>query len=307
LPFTKDSKCSGCVSGNTDSSTLEQTIISEAKDNQINQTTASVVTEQRVSQRNIKVNKERPGSIMLNKAPPGCRFERENEINPKSNKFSHNLRLQLSANNLNCLGGNTLNTIYALGHHMLLGESKMEAYKSPTTSNDLHFTTVVNELSNDLHYSIALSKLMTKDNSPKLNELAKIINSAKVPMLIVLNITYSGGQLRKHLIGIVPSVMIDNKSEMHIVDGYNTDRKSVPFNEENVKWCCSGCTSYFIEQFVLFTPGKKCLSNLSKVQPDKTTPDKTTTPQIYKTIKTRDELLGFIPSNYQSKKRKRGL
>ena len=132
LPFTKDSKCSGCVSGNTDSSILEQTIISEAKDDQINQTTASVVTGQRVSQRNIKVNKERPGSIMLNKAPPGCRFERENEINPKSNKFSHNLRLQLSANNLNCLGGNALNTMHALGHHTLLGESKMEAYKQPS-------------------------------------------------------------------------------------------------------------------------------------------------------------------------------
>ena len=92
-------------------------------------------------------NKERPGSIPLNKAPPGCRFERKNEINPKSNKFSHNLRLLLSSNNLNCLNGNTLNTIYALGHHPLFGESQMQAYKSPTTSNDLHFTTVVHKLS----------------------------------------------------------------------------------------------------------------------------------------------------------------
>jgi hypothetical protein len=85
-------------------------------------------------------------------------------------------------------------------------------------------------------------------------------------MLIVLNISYSGNQTRRHLIGIVPSVMIDNKSEMHIVDGYNKDLKSFPLNEENLNWCCSGCTSYFIEQLVFFTPGKKCLRKLSTLR-----------------------------------------
>ena len=146
--------------------------------------------------------------------------------------------------------------------------------------------------------------VMTKYNSLKFNELAKIINSAKVPMLIVLNINYSGSQSRRHLIGIVPSRMIDNKTEMHIVDGYNTDQKSVPLNEDNLLWCCSGCISFFVEQFVLFTPGEKCLCALSKVQTEETT-----THQIYTTNKTRDELMTFIPSKYRcvSKKRKRGL
>jgi hypothetical protein len=146
--------------------------------------------------------------------------------------------------------------------------------------------------------------VMPKYNSLKFNKLAKIIISAKVPMLIVLNINYIGSQSRRHLIGIVPSRMIDNKTEMHFVDGYNTDQKSLPLNEENLLWCCSGCNSFFVEQFVLFTPGKKCLCALSKVQPEETTNH-----QIYKTIKTCVELLDFIPSNYccVSKKRKRGL
>jgi hypothetical protein len=102
--------------------------------------------EKRVSQRNIKV-KGIPGLLPLKNSPAGCRFESKNEINTKSNKFSHDLRLQLSSKNLNCLNGNTLNTIYALGHHPLFGESQMQAYKSPTTSNDLHFMTVVHKLS----------------------------------------------------------------------------------------------------------------------------------------------------------------
>jgi hypothetical protein len=148
--------------------------------------------------------------------------------------------------------GNTLNTIYALGHNPLFKESTIQAYKTPTTAsnNDFHFNFVFNELSNEHGYTTAVSKFLTKDNSLKFNELEQCINSAKVPMLIVLNINYSGDQFRRHLIGIVPSVVIGNKTEKHIVDRYNTNLKSFPLNEENLRWCCSGCISFFVEQFV---------------------------------------------------------
>ncbi len=67
-------------------------------------------------------------------------------------------------------------------------------------------------------YSTAMTRKMTQYNSMELNDLKLHINTHKFPMLIVLNMEYSGEQWRKHLIGIVP-VNIGDEIQMHIVDG----------------------------------------------------------------------------------------
>jgi hypothetical protein len=54
FPFTKDTTCSGCGSGKTDPSALEQNI-SETSDNQIHQTTASVETDNQIHETNASV------------------------------------------------------------------------------------------------------------------------------------------------------------------------------------------------------------------------------------------------------------
>ena len=236
----------------------------------------------------------RPGRISI-KCTPGCRMDSQDRVYPRSNHHSHNLPISLSSLKWNCLIGNTHNTMDALGHGNMFEWETLDAL-----SNESYFCSLVDKLGHEYLYCIALSRLMTKDNSLKLEELEECINSAKVPALIILNMTYSGGQFRQHLIGIVPSVTIDNKTEMHIVDGYHKDLKSFPLNEENLKWCCSGCISYFIEQFVFFTPGRRCLHKLSTFRGPNDNSCGT-----YITTKSSKELLEFIPTKYRNQKRKR--
>ena len=239
--------------------------------------------------------RHRPGKIII-KCTPGCRMDSQDRVYPRSNHHSHNLPISLSSFKWNCLIGNTHNTMYALGHgNMFKSEETPDAL-----SDENYFCSLVHKLCHEYLYCIALSRLMTKDNSLKFEELEECINSAKVPTLIILNMTYSGGQTRQHLIGIVPSVTIDNKTEMHIIDGYHKDLKSFPLNEDNLKWCCSGCISYFIEQFVFFTPGRRCLHKLSTFRGPNDNSCGT-----YITTKSSKELLEFIPTKYRNQKRKR--
>jgi hypothetical protein len=248
--FTRDSTCNGCdspkesetsiqeQSGNLPATTgdIDESRRSFGKRSTIVEaiigggnlpaTTDGVIEDSRRSLRkrkqdisvsnpsNKKVETLRPGSINT-KASPGCRVESKNEVCPRSNNHSHELAIRLTSTNWNCLIGNTLNTMHALGH----SEVWKSFSKPASLSENIFFSQLVHKLCNEYNYCIALSKLMTKDNSLKFKELENCINSARVPSLIILNSTYSGGQSRWHLIGKVPSVMIDNKSEMHIVDG----------------------------------------------------------------------------------------
>ena len=238
--------------------------------------------------------KKKPGLINT-KATPGCRMESKTEVYPRPNNHSHNLAVKLSPMGWNCLYGNTHNTMHALGH----GKMFTNNITTPATlDNNNYFSTLVSILNNQ-GYCIAFSRLMTNDNSLKFKELDKCINSAKVPSLIILNITYSGNQSRRHLIGIVPSVMIDKRTEMHIVDGCHPKQKSIPLNKVNFRWCCSGSISFYVEQFAVFTPGKKSVAYLEKG-------GGLEHQAFYQTKKTTEELLESIPIDYrQSKKRRR--
>ena len=86
--------------------------------------------------------------------------------------------------------------------------------------------------------------------------------------------------------------------EMHIVDGCHSKQKSIPLNEVNFRWCCSGSISFYVEQFAVFTPGKKSVAYLKKG-------GGLEHQAFYQTKKTTGELLESIPIDYQWKKRKR--
>ena len=174
-----------------------------------------------------------------------------------------------------------------MGHSELLKSTPFHLPHQHTT-----FQSVVDILSNKLRYSTAVSTSMSKESSLNFEELDKCINSANVPALILFNIDYSSGISRRHLIGIVPTLMIEDKFEMHIVDGCHSQLKSVPLTRINLDWCCSGSSSYFVEQFVLFAPGKNCLKTLTSAH------------QIYNSIKTNQELMSFIPSKCRGSKKR---
>jgi len=230
----------------------------------------------------------KPG-VLDTKIDPGCKFECKNLDEPESNDHSFKLIHQVSITKWDCAYGNTLNTFHVLGHSELLKSTPFHLSHQHTT-----FQSVVDILSNKLRYSTAVSTSMSKDSSLNFEELDKCINSANVPALILFNIDYSSGISRRHLIGIVPTLMIEDKFEMHIVDGCHSQQKSVPLTRNNLDWCCSGSSSYFVERFVLFAPGKNCRKKLTSAH------------QIYNSIKTNQELMSFIPSKCRgSKKRKR--
>ena len=298
--YTKDSTCQGCPK-ESETSTQEHSI--EEQPHTVvgggnHPASVGVGVESRCSSKrnhdsvSHPANKK-PGSINT-KPSPGYRLESKTEVYPRSNNHSHKLIQKLSTISWNCLYGNTHNTMHALGHGIIF----KKITTPETLDNNNNFSTLVQKLNKQCGYCIALSRLMTKNDSLKFKELEKCINKEKVPTLIILNMTYSGNQSRRHLIGIVPSVMIDNKTEMHIVDGYNKEQKSFPLNEDNFKWCCSGCVSYFIEQFVFFTPGKQILRNLHSNDNSCGT---------YAEVKSFDALQAIIPMEYrnQTKKRKR--
>ena len=112
---------------------------------------------------------------------------------------------------------------------------------------------------------------------------------------------YSGEQLRQHQIGIV-SVNIGDEIQMHIVDGCHPNQKSIPLNEENFRWCCSGCITFYVEQFALLVPGKKSIYVLRKHYSNRSGNG---SQPFYHTTTTTKELSEAIPNAYQPKKRKR--
>ena len=194
-----------------------------------------------------------------------------------------------------------MNTVYALGHQALFTSNQksiLTVAKTPTAQViGYNLPGVVHALTNRHGYSIAMTRVMKMNDSMELNELEQYIISRNLPMLIVLNMEYSGNQWRKHLVGIIP-VKKGDEVEMHIVDGCHPKQKSIPLNKVNFRWCCSGSISFYVEQFAVFTPGKKSVAYLNKG-------GGLEHQTFYQTKKTTEELLESIPIDYQSKKRKR--
>ena len=248
----------------------------------------------------ISAEQKTGGSITV-KLVPGCKFECHKPC-PEPNEYSVELKVKVSFEKWNCVPGNTMNTVYALGHQALFTSNQksiLTVAKTPTAQViGYNLPGVVHALTNRHGYSIAMTRVMKMNDSMELNELEQYIISRNLPMLIVLNMEYSGNQWRKHLVGIIP-VKKGDEVEMHIVDGCHPKQKSIPLNEVNFRWCCSGSISFYVEQFAVFTPGKKSVAYLNKG-------GGLEHQTFYQTKKTTEELLESIPIDYrQSKKRKR--
>jgi hypothetical protein len=206
-----------------------------------------------------KKHRQDGGTLCVN-APPGFKFECMKRA-PEPNKHSLELKVKVCIEMWNCVPGNTINTVCALGHQELFTSNQNSdsilTKAIMLTAQMIRYTlpAVVHALKHH-GYSTAMTRKMTQYNSMELNDLELHINTHKFPMLIVLNREYSGEQWRQHLIGIVP-VNIGDEIQMHIVDGCHPNQKSIPLNEENFRWCCSGCITFYVEQFALLVPGKK--------------------------------------------------
>jgi len=193
----------------------------------------------------------------------GCRFESDRNI-PETLPESISFMIEVSSQKWNCLLGNAINTIVALGHLPLisgpLGKNTVLTDALQTTSlprtQRVNFATVLYCLL--AHgYKTTISEKKSFDFS----FLHNYANQSQTPMLVLLRMQYPQKIVKFHVIGIVP-VRIDNEVHMHIVEGCHPNKKTIPLNEPNFTWCCGECDSYSVDQFVAFEPGKKAATKL---------------------------------------------
>jgi hypothetical protein len=195
----------------------------------------------------------------------GCRFESDQTI-PETLTESVNLVVEVSTKKWNCLLGNTMNTIGALGHLPLI----CSAEKDSVLTQGLSSTQLTDTLTVNLptvSYALSLHGYSTAITRYGLNLdfsfLQKYANQYRLPMLVLLRMVYPRGSIKFHIIGIVP-VTVDNEINMHIVEGCHPEKKTIPLNKANLIWCCGECKSYSVDQFVAFVPGKKAVEKLKK-------------------------------------------
>jgi hypothetical protein len=174
--------------------------------------------------------------------------------------------VEVSTKKWNCLLGNTMTTIGALGHLPLI----CSAEKDSVLTRGLLSTQLTDTLTVNLptvSYALSLHGYSTALTRYGLNLdfsfLQKYANQYRLPMLVLLRMVYPHGSIKFHIIGIVP-VTVDNEINMHIVEGCHPEKKMIPLNKANLTWCCGECESYSVDQFVAFVPGKKAVKKLKK-------------------------------------------
>jgi hypothetical protein len=156
----------------------------------------------------------------------GCRFESDQTV-PETLTESVHLLVKVSTKKWNCLLGNTMNTIGALGHLPLISSAeKNTVLTQALSSTQLTDTLTVNlptvSYALSLHgYSTAITR---KGLNLDFSLLQKYANQYRLPMLVLLRMVYPHGSIKFHMIDIVP-VTVDNEINMHIVEGCHTEKK----------------------------------------------------------------------------------
>jgi len=196
-----------------------------------------------------------PGStITVSQRLTGCRNQCD-RANPTPLSFSAQLPILVSEFKWNCLLGNTINTLAALGHldHIMKSGGVSDLLQVFVSSNILPNISIDSvNYSLQIHgYSTAITK---KRNQFNLISIEQYATSHRYPMLVLLNMTNVLYQSRKHLIGIVPLSQGD-EVHMHIVEGSHPKNKTIPLNQTNLGWC-SGDSSCFVDRVVVFLPEK---------------------------------------------------
>jgi hypothetical protein len=204
-----------------------------------------------------------PGStITVSQRLTGCRIQCD-RAHPTPLSFSAQLPILVLEFKWNCLLGNTINTLAALGHlgHIRNSGVVSDLLQAFVSSNILPNISIdsVNYSLKKHGYSTAITK---KGNQFDLISIEQYATSHQYPMLVLLNMTNVLYQSRKHLIGIVPLSQGD-EVHMHIVEGSHPENKTIPLNQTNLGWC-SGDSSCFVDRVVVFLPGKKLLKRYKR-------------------------------------------
>ena len=138
-----------------------------------------------------KKHRQDGGTLCVN-APPGCKCECM-KCAPEPNKYSLELKVKVCVEMWNCVPGNTINTVCALGHQELFTSNQNSdsilTKAIMLTAQMIMYTlpAVVHALKHHHGYITAITRKMTQYNSMELNDLKLHINTHKFPMLIVLN------------------------------------------------------------------------------------------------------------------------
>jgi hypothetical protein len=165
------------------------------------------------------------GSVAFSTKAIGCRLECDKTI-PESSPYSIRFTISVSAEKWNCLLGNTLNTIQALGHLPIIYTVEKETVLTQAlnstrlpNSQTVKLCTIAHHLGSH-GYNYAITKPGQRDFAC----LQFYANQYRLPMLVQLRMVYPSGSIKHHIIGILP-VAIGNEIHMHIVEGCHPEKK----------------------------------------------------------------------------------
>ncbi len=192
-----------------------------------------------------------------------CGFESDQTI-PETLTESVSFTVEVSSMKWNCLLGNTMNTIVALGHLPSISSAEKDTVMTRALSSTrlpdtqtVNLQTVAYALK--VHgYNTAITR---KGICLDFSFLQKYANNFRLHMLVLLRMVYPLGSIKFHIIGIVP-VTIDSEIHMHIVEGCHPEKKTIALNKPNLIWCCGEWESYSVYQFVAFVLGEKAVKKL---------------------------------------------
>jgi hypothetical protein len=196
----------------------------------------------------------------------GCRFQCD-KITPTPTSYSKTLPVEVTVQKWNCLLGNTLNTISALGHSTILSQSERDTCLSKALRTTRLLPDDQNVNLGSVAYALQMhgySYTISKKVSMECSLLQQYTIKYQFPLLVLLEMSYASGDKRQHLIGIVP-IKVENEVCMHIVDGCHPEKKTILLNETNLSWCSGGCVSFIVNQLVVFLPGKKMIKRLKNI------------------------------------------
>ena len=182
-----------------------------------------------------------PGSVSTSRVA-GCRVNNSSAKLPETTPESLEVLLSSTTNQWDCAFVNPYNTLNVLKHTVIiptLGSSKHPYAK------DLRM----------LNHAMVSAGYITSGVLKEITfaGLDKFMRVASVPIFLSIKSRYTCVEYT-HIIGVIP--VMKGQHHSHIVDG-SFGLKTFPFTENNLIWCCGGCISAKISEFIAFIPGKK--------------------------------------------------
>ena len=188
------------------------------------------------------------GSVSTSRVA-GCRVDNNSSAElPTTNPESLEFPLRSTAVQWDCAFVNPFNTFKLLDHSEIL--SKLGTRMNPLVG---HLGMLKYAMDNAGYTTSRVLKGITFD------ALDEFIQFASAPIFLTIESSYTGHCVKyKHIIGVIPVIkeQLKGQHHSHIVDG-SYGLKTFPFTENNLIWCCGGCTSARISEFVGFIPGRK--------------------------------------------------